>query len=132
MVDALAVDKLRTIGAAETQPRSPPKRQPADPLASAVLEEQENNCLPLGESNKERPAVGARGRDNAVLLQLTKTKMCAFFERGKCASSTCRYAHTADELRRPPNLQKTKLCRKGLLAGWLPCGRELWFRAWRK
>jgi len=50
-------------------------------------------------------------RDNAVTMQLTKTKLCAFFERGKCASSNCRYAHSEQELRLPPNLQKTKLCR---------------------
>lgn len=56
-------------------------------------------------------------RDNAVTMQLTKTKMCAFFERGKCASSNCRYAHSAAELRQPPNLQKTKLCRAFLSGG---------------
>merc|ERR1719443_621211 len=50
-------------------------------------------------------------RDNAVTVQLTKTKMCAFFQRGKCASENCRYAHSAVELRSAPNLQKTKLCR---------------------
>jgi len=49
--------------------------------------------------------------DNAVTVQLEKTKMCAFFERGKCASSHCRYAHSLTELRIAPNLQKTKLCR---------------------
>lgn len=49
--------------------------------------------------------------DNAVTLQLTKTKMCAFFQRGKCASTSCGYAHSVEELRPPPNLQKTKLCR---------------------
>lgn len=56
-------------------------------------------------------------RDNAVTMQLTKTKMCAFFERGKCASTNCRYAHSASELRMPPNLQKTKLCRAFLSSG---------------
>lgn len=56
-------------------------------------------------------------RDNAVTMQLTKTKMCAFFERGKCASTNCRYAHSTSELRLPPNLQKTKLCRAFLASG---------------
>lgn len=56
-------------------------------------------------------------RDNAVTMQLTKTKMCAFFERGKCASANCRYAHSEHELRVPPNLQKTKLCRAYLSGG---------------
>merc|ERR1719487_542864 len=50
-------------------------------------------------------------------MQLSKTKMCAFFERGKCASTNCRYAHSAAELRPPPNLQKTKLCRMFLAGG---------------
>merc|ERR1719359_2373486 len=50
-------------------------------------------------------------------MQLSKTKMCAFFERGKCASMNCRYAHSAAELRPPPNLQKTKLCRMFLAGG---------------
>lgn len=56
-------------------------------------------------------------KDNAVTQQLTKTKMCAFFERGKCASVNCRYAHSTDELRTAPNLQKTKLCRSFLQGG---------------
>lgn len=55
--------------------------------------------------------------DNAVVMQLVKTKMCAFFERGKCASANCRYAHSATELRSSPNLQKTKLCRAFLNGG---------------
>lgn len=59
----------------------------------------------------------AKARDNAVTMQLTKTKMCAFFERGKCASTNCRYAHSATELRCAPNLQKTKLCRAFLSGG---------------
>jgi len=60
-------------------------------------------------STKEKNA--AKLRDNAVTMQLSKTKMCAFFERGKCASVNCRYAHSPSELRLPPNLHKTKLCR---------------------
>mmetsp|Transcript_87679 Transcript_87679/g.151932 ORF Transcript_87679/g.151932 Transcript_87679/m.151932 type:complete len:455 (-) Transcript_87679:133-1497(-) len=56
-------------------------------------------------------------KDNAVTQQLTKTKMCAFFERGKCASVNCRYAHSNEELRTAPNLQKTKLCRSFLSGG---------------
>jgi len=120
LVDALAVDKLATSAVMGGQLRSPPDKQLAASPPSAALE-RENTPLPLGVSNKEQPtsasAVGARSRDNAVLLQLTKTKMCAFFERGKCASTTCRYAHAVDELRRPPNLQKTKLCRAFLQGG---------------
>jgi hypothetical protein len=68
-------------------------------------------------SMKEKNAKAAQLRDNAVTMQLTKTKMCAFFERGKCASTNCRYAHSAAELRLAPNLQKTKLCRAFLSGG---------------
>lgn len=49
--------------------------------------------------------------DNAVTARLMKTKMCYFYERGKCASQNCRYAHSHSELRHVPNLQKTKLCK---------------------
>jgi len=65
-------------------------------------------------------------RDNAVTIQLTKTKMCAFFERGKCASANCRYAHSAAELRSAPDLHKTKLCRAFLSGG---CNDENCFYA---
>merc|ERR1719199_71440 len=75
-------------------------------------------------SIKEKAA--AKVRDNAITMQLTKTKMCAFFERGKCASSNCRYAHSQSELRLPPNLQKTKLCRAFLSGG---CNDENCFYA---
>ncbi|CAK0823897.1 unnamed protein product, partial [Prorocentrum cordatum] len=48
---------------------------------------------------------------HALRVLLGGTKMCTFFERGKCASNTCRYAHSPEELRSAPNLQKTKLCK---------------------
>mmetsp|Transcript_2190 Transcript_2190/g.5574 ORF Transcript_2190/g.5574 Transcript_2190/m.5574 type:complete len:380 (-) Transcript_2190:123-1262(-) len=53
----------------------------------------------------------SKTKDSAVTKQLTKTKMCAFYLRGKCASQTCRYAHSFSELKAAPNLQKTKLCK---------------------
>lgn len=70
---------------------------------------------PTQSSAKEK--ADKKAKDNAVTQQLTKTKMCAFFERGKCASLNCRYAHSSDELRTAPNLQKTKLCRSFLQGG---------------
>lgn len=57
---------------------------------------------------------------NAVTVRLMKTKMCFFFERGKCQSTNCRYAHSASELRHQPNLHKTKMCRAFLLDGKCP------------
>mmetsp|Transcript_57207 Transcript_57207/g.92668 ORF Transcript_57207/g.92668 Transcript_57207/m.92668 type:complete len:505 (+) Transcript_57207:168-1682(+) len=70
---------------------------------------------PRAISSKENTqAKASKLVDTAVVLQLTKTKMCAFFERGKCASETCNYAHSQEELRSAPNLQKTKLCKSFL------------------
>lgn len=63
------------------------------------------------EAKEERPSEVSKASDNAVTARLTKTKMCWFFERGKCASLDCRYAHSTSELRHQPNLQKTKLCK---------------------
>jgi hypothetical protein len=40
-----------------------------------------------------------------------KTKMCYFFEQGKCDSTACSFAHSKDELRAQPTLQKTKICK---------------------
>ncbi|CAK8986547.1 unnamed protein product [Durusdinium trenchii] len=72
--------------------------------------------LSVSSTTSSPTAKDKQQKDSAVVLQLAKTKMCAFFERGKCASDTCRYAHSPSELRRPPNLQKTKLC-KAFLQG---------------
>lgn len=78
-----------------------------------------------GSSTKEKLHKSSKS-ENAVANQLTKTKMCCFFERGKCASQNCRYAHSVDELRSAPNLQKTKLCRAFLAGG---CNDENCFYA---
>jgi len=72
--------------------------------------------LSSGSPSSASPSGKSKNKDNAVVQQLAKTKMCAFFERGKCFSDTCKYAHSADELKRAPNLQKTKLC-KAFLQG---------------
>lgn len=69
----------------------------------------------LDEVSKEKTI---RPQDNAVTARLMKTKMCYFFERGKCSSQNCRYAHSAEELRNQPNLQKTKLCKVWALHGY--------------
>jgi len=87
---------------AHSDTRSPNTKMTPSPSISS------STSSPIKEKEK--------GKDSAVVLQLTKTKMCAFFERGKCSSDTCRYAHSSAELRRPPNLQKTKLC-KAFLQG---------------
>lgn len=42
------------------------------------------------------------------------TKMCiAFLRRGECkAGTSCRFAHSSDDLRPPPDLTKTRLCHR--------------------
>eukprot|EP00820_Chromera_velia_P003104 Cvel_16490.t1-p1 / transcript=Cvel_16490.t1 / gene=Cvel_16490 / organism=Chromera_velia_CCMP2878 / gene_product=Cleavage and polyadenylation specificity factor, putative / transcript_product=Cleavage and polyadenylation specificity factor, putative / location=Cvel_scaffold1271:46015-51211(+) / protein_length=1099 / sequence_SO=supercontig / SO=protein_coding / is_pseudo=false len=45
--------------------------------------------------------------------QWYKTKMCPFFERGRCYyQDSCCYAHSDAELRPLPDLNKTSLCKK--------------------
>jgi len=94
------------------------------PLATVASPGSPANVL--ATPSKDRSAGKNAQRDTAVVLQLTKTKMCAFFERGKCASTTCKYAHSADEIRKPPNLQKTKLC-KAFLQGNCQQGENCFF-----
>ena len=48
--------------------------------------------------------------DHAVTMQLFKTKMCSFFEAGRCGLANCKFAHGACELKDMPDLKKTKLC----------------------
>eukprot|EP00437_Effrenium_voratum_P041473 CAMPEP_0181464870 /NCGR_PEP_ID=MMETSP1110-20121109/35656_1 /TAXON_ID=174948 /ORGANISM="Symbiodinium sp., Strain CCMP421" /LENGTH=278 /DNA_ID=CAMNT_0023589619 /DNA_START=56 /DNA_END=892 /DNA_ORIENTATION=+ len=46
-----------------------------------------------------------------VVAQLNKTKMCIQFSKGLCRETSCRFAHSADELRQAPDLMKTAMCR---------------------
>jgi hypothetical protein len=78
----------------------------------------------MTEAQKEK---AAKARDNAVTARLTKTKMCHFFERGKCASNDCRYAHSQSELRTQPNLEKTKLCKTFAQDGYCNAGENCGF-----
>lgn len=46
--------------------------------------------------------------------QFFKTSLCKFYKTNKCQrGNACVYAHSPDELRSPPDLQKTSLCNKG-------------------
>jgi len=107
------------MSSAATIANSVPEARLELPLAARVANSED---LMIGRSPKPKTSASsprsamkeknaAKLRDNAVTMQLSKTKMCAFFERGKCASANCRYAHSASELRLAPNMQKTKLCR---------------------
>lgn len=82
-----------------------------------VLVAQRPRPLTQGEGAPDPAAATAQ---NAVTVRLMKTKMCFFFEKGKCQSMNCRYAHSASELRHQPNLHKTKMCRAFLLDGKCP------------
>jgi len=86
---------------------------------SAAAKGSKSPTNATAEENPNSPTAAEKkaAKDNAVTAQLTKTKMCAFFSRGRCASNNCRYAHCAEELRTLPNLQKTKLCRAFLQGG---------------
>lgn len=81
--------------------------EPGGELAAAAEEHADPEESPQSEQLSQR----GRREDNAVTARLKKTKMCYFFERGKCASETCSYAHSPEELRVMPNLHKTKLCK---------------------
>lgn len=46
--------------------------------------------------------------------QFFKTSLCKFFKSNRCQrGKACVYAHSPDELRSPPDLQRTSLCQKG-------------------
>lgn len=49
---------------------------------------------------------------------LTKTKLCTYFQQGVCGlGSNCQFAHSMSEIREAPNLAKTQLCTK-FMNGW--------------
>mmetsp|Transcript_52660 Transcript_52660/g.115460 ORF Transcript_52660/g.115460 Transcript_52660/m.115460 type:complete len:311 (+) Transcript_52660:43-975(+) len=57
-------------------------------------------------------AAAAAAPPGALKEKLAKTRWCHFHLRGHCKlqADTCSFAHSAEELRSAPNLQKTKLC----------------------
>lgn len=89
--------------------------------------QRSTNSTPRRDNNeaavKEAPS---KAPGNAVAMQLAKTKMCSFFERGRCSLENCRYAHAVEELRVAPNLQKTKLCR-AFMQGYCSAGENCGF-----
>lgn len=49
--------------------------------------------------------------DKACETALRKTKMCAYFRKGRCSrGADCTFAHNPAELNSRPNLSKTRLC----------------------
>lgn len=54
-----------------------------------------------------------RKRDPRVRSQCIKTRLCVFFEEGRCnKGDACDFAHGADELERPVDLRKTSICKQ--------------------
>mmetsp|Transcript_76082 Transcript_76082/g.122897 ORF Transcript_76082/g.122897 Transcript_76082/m.122897 type:complete len:222 (+) Transcript_76082:205-870(+) len=57
------------------------------------------------------PAAGGEVA-SALTANMVKTRMCQFFEEGRCKySDKCAFAHNESELRGTPDLRKTRLCR---------------------
>jgi len=54
---------------------------------------------------------GKKALPSAVQARFRKTRMCTMFSQGNCHLGTsCRFAHSRDELSAAPDLRKTKLC----------------------
>merc|ERR1740138_298005 len=54
---------------------------------------------------------GRKALPSAVQARFRKTRMCTMFTQGNCHLGTsCRFAHSRDELSAAPDLRKTKLC----------------------
>merc|ERR1740138_1941246 len=54
---------------------------------------------------------GRKALPTAVQARFRKTRMCTMFTQGNCHLGTsCRFAHSRDELSAAPDLRKTKLC----------------------
>jgi len=50
-------------------------------------------------------------KNPALMQQMSKTKMCQFHAEGKCTrGSNCTFAHGDDEMKRSPDLRKTRIC----------------------
>jgi len=69
------------------------------------------NFLRPSTMNKPGPESDDPPLNHLVVAQLSKTKLCAMFARGSCNDASCRFAHSARELRMPPDLTKTAICR---------------------
>merc|ERR1719261_509685 len=61
---------------------------------------------------------GQPQQDRETNQQFQKTKMCKFELVGICSKgANCQFAHSANELRQPPDLSCTKLCKTLILTG---------------
>eukprot|EP00927_Polykrikos_kofoidii_P056037 TRINITY_DN50217_c0_g1_i1.p1 TRINITY_DN50217_c0_g1~~TRINITY_DN50217_c0_g1_i1.p1 ORF type:complete len:390 (+),score=48.96 TRINITY_DN50217_c0_g1_i1:132-1172(+) len=67
-------------------------------------------------SGRRRSSSKDQGDGNELLhTQMKKTKLCQFFQEGRCTRGpNCTFAHGDDELRITPDLRKTRLCQNFL------------------
>merc|ERR1719265_1104015 len=73
------------------------------------------NSSPRSKQNGRGSSGREKRRDSqtsqAVLMSQVKTKLCTFFQEGRCTRGTdCSFAHGDVELRELPDLRKTRLC----------------------
>ncbi|CAJ1373132.1 unnamed protein product [Effrenium voratum] len=72
---------------------------------------------PMVFSEAEPLQLEPKGNTNKELLkrQLQKTQLCMFWKRNCCAKGTdCTFAHSLEELKQPPDLRRTSLCKQWL------------------
>ncbi|CAJ1329163.1 unnamed protein product [Effrenium voratum] len=87
--------------------------------------EQSNQNMSSNRSHRRRGSragVAARaqvvGKPNRMESLFFKTKICAFWQEGRCLRGAgCKYAHGDSERHDEPDLTKTALCRKMLSGG---------------
>ncbi|KAL7067117.1 zinc finger, CCCH type domain-containing protein [Cryptosporidium serpentis] len=78
------------------------------------MENLTEGCYSLSNNNDIRTDMSLLQRKSSselVRRQLYKTKMCAFYNVGKCTrGNLCAFAHSVQELRPLPDLRFTRLC----------------------
>eukprot|EP01054_Gregarina_sp_Poly1_P000040 Gregarina_sp_Poly_1__39@NODE_1009_length_5370_cov_312_415802_g707_i0_p1_GENE_NODE_1009_length_5370_cov_312_415802_g707_i0NODE_1009_length_5370_cov_312_415802_g707_i0_p1_ORF_typecomplete_len1022_score134_93zfCCCH/PF00642_24/0_052zfCCCH/PF00642_24/2_4e06zfCCCH/PF00642_24/0_0014zfCCCH_3/PF15663_5/0_2zfCCCH_3/PF15663_5/3_6e05Torus/PF16131_5/1_3Torus/PF16131_5/0_28Torus/PF16131_5/7_3zfCCCH_2/PF14608_6/3_1e02zfCCCH_2/PF14608_6/1_3zfCCCH_4/PF18044_1/7_5e02zfCCCH_4/PF18044_1/1_2zfCCCH_4/PF18044_1/4_5zf_ len=63
-----------------------------------------------GNGHQRRADKGRRLKPISNAVIAAKTRLCVKFEKGTCTSASCTFAHGSLELRKKPDLRKTKLC----------------------
>jgi len=102
----------RVTGAEHREPEASPTSTSGVPGA----EHHEAEAPPESEARSLREQPGMSDKDNVqytcLKKQLTKTKMCKHFLRGRCQyHDSCNFAHTPSEVVASPDLRKTRLCK---------------------
>lgn len=88
-----------------------------------------SNYPPSQRSRPPSTSIGTKATIPASLQKrIVKTKICVHNLKGRCArASKCQFAHSNDELRKPPNLYKTRLCFTFISQKWCPNGETCRF-----